>query len=132
MSTTQGRTTVTVLGKGRKTRTVVVPAFAAERCAKLGSPLFVTRTGRRLTPREAWETMRRLGNRAGIRKLHPHMLRHTAATIALMEGSNIQAVRAMLGHSSLGTTQRYVEAAGSLEQSPAYTLAAKIAPKETP
>lgn len=60
--------------------------------------------------------------------LHPHALRHTAASLALPTGTNVEAVRVMLGHSFLTTTQRYVKAAGALDGSPVYALAVLIAP----
>ncbi|MCA5894726.1 tyrosine-type recombinase/integrase [Isoptericola sp. NEAU-Y5] len=129
-----GRTLVTVCGKGNKTRTVVVPPLAVERCHAAADgrgddePVFVTRTGRPWSQREARYQMARLGRAAGLGDVHPHQLRHTAATLALTDGTNIEVVRDMLGHSSLATTQRYVAAAASVDRSPAYRLAEKIAP----
>ncbi|MGY5766689.1 tyrosine-type recombinase/integrase [Brachybacterium sp. DNPG3] len=61
----------------------------------------------------------------GVR-VHPHLLRHTAASLALATGADMEAVRAMLGHKSLATTQRYVRAASALDRSPAYALAAAL------
>ena len=40
------------------------------------------------------------------RRLHPHILRHTYATI-LMKYTNIRVVQTLLGHSKLGTTEIY-------------------------
>ena len=46
----------------------------------------------------------------GITKnVHPHTLRHTYATMYLKKGVNIESVRKTLGHSSLSTTQRYLQ-----------------------
>lgn len=51
----------------------------------------------------------RLGMIAGIdKRVHPHMLRHTAATVYLRRGANIETVRRILGHESLATTQKYL------------------------
>ncbi|BBJ29111.1 tyrosine-type recombinase/integrase [Athalassotoga saccharophila] len=51
-----------------------------------------------------------LAKRAGIRKpIHPHTLRHTAATLYLKNGTNIESIRRMLGHASLSTTQKYLQ-----------------------
>lgn len=125
-----GRVLATVNGKGERTRTVVVPPLAAERLAALApadssTPYFQTRTRRRWSQREARDALARLGNRIGV-QLHPHLLRHTAASLALATGADMEAVRTMLGHESLATTQRYVRAASAIDRSPAYALAAML------
>lgn len=127
-----GRVTATILGKGERVRTVVVPPLAVERLESIKpesgeKPIFRTRTGRTWGQREARDALSRVGRGIAI-DLHPHTLRHTAASLALAGGANIESVRSMLGHSSLTTTQRYVRAAGNLDASPAYALAAAIAP----
>ena len=51
-----------------------------------------------------------IAKKAGITKnIHPHTLRHTAATLYLKKGVNIESVRKTLGHSNLSTTQRYLQ-----------------------
>lgn len=125
-----GRVLATVIGKRERTHTVVVPPLAAERLAALApadssAPYFRNRTGRRWSQREARDALARLGDRVGIR-VHPHLLRHTAASLTLATGADMGAVRATLGHESLATTQRYVRAASALDRSPAYALAASL------
>ncbi|MGO1348902.1 MAG: tyrosine-type recombinase/integrase [Brevibacterium aurantiacum] len=127
-----GRVTTTITGKGGRVRTVVVPPLALERLDQIhpDSPtglFFVTRTGKAWTQREVRDSLTRLGRRHDLR-LNPHLLRHSAASISLARGANIEAVRDMLGHASLSTTQRYVRAAATLDGSPAYSLAAAVAP----
>jgi site-specific recombinase XerD len=128
-----GRTVATLTGKGERVRSVVVPPLAVERLVAIapeeGGYYFRTRTGKQWSADEVRDALARLGERIGMAGLHPHALRHTAASLALASGTNIEAVRAMLGHSSLTTTQRYVKAAGALDGSPAYALAGLIAPR---
>jgi integrase/recombinase XerD len=48
------------------------------------------------------------GKRAGVVRVHPHLLRHTFATDLLRETKNLSLVQKALGHSDIGTTQIYV------------------------
>ena len=50
----------------------------------------------------------RIGDRAGI-KVTPHALRRTFATLSLRAGMNLIQLQALLGHSSIDMTRRYVE-----------------------
>jgi len=60
----------------------------------------------------SYHTLRRLisniGSRSGI-PLHPHKLRHTAATIALKSGAELRVIQELLGHASPLTTARYAK-----------------------
>ena len=62
----------------------------------------------RLTPRSIQRIVKYYAMKAGIVKnVHPHTLRHSFATDLLINGADIRSVQAMLGHSSITTTQVY-------------------------
>lgn len=62
----------------------------------------------RITPRTIQRIVKHYAHKAGIVKdVHPHTLRHSFATDLLSNGADIRSVQAMLGHSSITTTQVY-------------------------
>ncbi|MDD5673316.1 MAG: tyrosine recombinase XerC [Chitinivibrionales bacterium] len=110
--------TVRVLGKGRKERVVPVTAVSLE-CIKAyllnrpgpagpEDPLFVNGRGARLSRRQIQRvTATQLANVSRQKKRSPHVLRHSFATHLMDNGADIRAVKELLGHSSLATTQIY-------------------------
>jgi integrase/recombinase XerC len=110
--------TLTVVGKGRKERSVpMLPLVAsalqdyADKIPFSGppsSPLFLSRRGKPMSPREAQALMQMLRGRLGLpEKATPHALRHSFATHILQGGADLRSVQELLGHSSLATTQIY-------------------------
>jgi integrase/recombinase XerC len=110
--------TLTILGKGRKERVVpVLPLLKSaidDYAAKIpftgppSAPLFLSRRGRAMSPREAQSLMQRLRGRLGLpERATPHALRHSFATHLLQGGGDLRSVQELLGHASLSTTQTY-------------------------
>lgn len=70
--------------------------------------LFLNRRGERLTRQWVWSLIKGYARAAGIDKsITPHTLRHSFATHMLRGGASLRHVQALLGHSSIGTTQVY-------------------------
>ena len=61
-----------------------------------------------------WQVVERLGQRIGIKGLHPHSLRHLLATRWVNKGLDVKKVQILLGHANIGTTMEYVDS--SFEQ----------------
>jgi integrase/recombinase XerC len=113
-----GRDQVTVLGKGRKTRTVPVirnVQAAIEAYLELcpftlppGGPLFVGARGGPLSPRIIQLAVERMRGALGLPDTAtPHALRHSFATHLLSRGGDLRTIQELLGHASLSTTQLY-------------------------
>jgi len=67
------------------------------------------RPGGRVSESYWRDAVKRYARRAGIeRRVHPHSLRHSFATEKLREGWDLESLRAILGHSSVATTQIYL------------------------
>jgi integrase/recombinase XerC len=110
---------VRVLGKGSKERIVPVTESAlralgryeprrAETTSRDEAALLVNPSGGRLSRRSIQGSVRGcLEHAAGARGLSTHALRHTFATHLMEAGADLLAVKELLGHVSLSTTQIY-------------------------
>jgi len=112
-------------GKGRKDRVSFIEAtttralkawLSMHPAPSPESFLFTDRHGRPLKPRHLIQILHRLSAKASLpthRRLHPHALRHFAATSWLRAGVGLEEVRRLLGHESLNTTLRYSSLVGA-------------------
>lgn len=112
----------TVRGKGSKVRLVFLSDTARHWLKKyldnrhdpnpylfIGlSKINASDSDKPITPRSVERLVTRYAKLAGImKKVTPHTLRHSYATDLLLNGADIRSVQAMLGHSSITTTQVY-------------------------
>ena len=69
---------------------------------------FVLTNGKRMYAKKVYEIVKRnLGKVATLKKRSPHVLRHTFATAMLNNQAELGAVKELLGHESLATTEIY-------------------------
>ena len=117
---------VRVRGKGKKERIVPVGQLASkaiqnylehrQRRQKTGDrsggsakqPLYVNRSGGRLTDRSIRRMILKYTHRIALNKeVSPHTFRHSFATHMLDRGADLRSVQELLGHENLSTTQIY-------------------------
>jgi len=113
--------TVTVTGKGNKTRIVPIGSHAINAIQiwlrqraliaieeQYAKALFVTQQGRRITPRAVQYRMKSWAIKQGVNSnIHPHILRHSFASHVLQSSQDLRAVQEMLGHANISSTQIY-------------------------
>ena len=111
---------VTVIGKGFKTRSILLPKSLWEELRGLrgdkgeNEPMFRSRKSSHdshLTRERVHQIVKAAAKRAGIdKKVSPHWLRHAHASHALERGAKIHLVAETLGHCSVAVTGRYLHA----------------------
>ena len=79
-----------------------------EACLKGTEAFFVRKDGKRMYPMQVYRLVRRnLSKVVALKKRSPHVLRHTFATAMLNGSAELRAVKELLGHESLATTEIY-------------------------
>jgi len=111
--------TIKVLGKRNKERVIPIPQSAVENIKKYtklrneqfnseNDKLFLTDAGKVLYPMFVQRLIKKsLSAVKTLSKKSPHILRHTFATHLLDKGADLNAVKDLLGHTSLAATQVY-------------------------
>jgi integrase/recombinase XerC len=111
-------TQLKVLGKGNKERIIPLDkklvdeliAYVNDKPAELAAVpnLFVNEKGKALYPKYVYNLVKsNLSAVTTIEKKSPHVLRHTFATHLSNNGADLNAIKELLGHSSLAATQVY-------------------------
>ncbi len=113
------RAQLKVLGKGKKERILpltkemveLIGSYREQKKRQFDSDqdwLLLTEAGKKLYPRYAWALVNKvLGEATTVQQKSPHVLRHSFATHLLNNGADLNAVKELLGHSSLAATQVY-------------------------
>lgn len=109
---------IKVTGKRNKQRLIplgaevkrVILDYQEERDVRIGcgdGHLFVKQDGEALYPMLLHRIVSKKLSDANLSKKSPHVLRHTFATTMLNHGAQLNAVKELLGHSSLASTEVY-------------------------
>lgn len=107
---------VKVMGKGGKARfspmgqtTVdVLKRYIKQRPSSATNALFINQNNTRISTRTVQNVVKKRALQVGVSiNVHPHMLRHAAATHFLQSSHDLRTVQEFLGHKSIKSTQVY-------------------------
>ena len=82
-------------------------ALAAHKHTRSEDLVFCDAEGQPLTAQRVRYALRAICKRAGLRRIGPHVMRHTFASHLVMRGVPLLVVQKLMGHSSIVATQRY-------------------------
>ena len=105
---------LTVLGKGGKTNTVLIPAHLWDELLTLGTsasddnPVFMSRNGKHLHPGHIRKTLKRIAIKAIGKGATPHFYRHSMASHGIQNGCPLHLIQKQLNHASLATSGKYL------------------------
>ena len=114
-------------GKGRRVRTVAIPAWVKQGIntwmtaagVEDGRLLrAVTKSGKvkeSMSGWAVWSVVEQSAKEIGIERFGAHDLRRTCAKLCRKNGGNIEQIKFLLGHSSIQTTERYLGSEQEIE-----------------
>lgn len=107
----RGKNEILVMGKGDIFRTVKITPYAVAFlnwvCSRRTGYVFNSERGQRHEPQNINAILKGVGLKTNLTFLHPHLLRHTYASILVWCGCDIAFVRDQLGHANIATTDIY-------------------------
>lgn len=111
-----------IMGKGGRERQVALhPRLQASlqtylwECSPVRPWLFTDPAGAPLDPDQARKIFKGVARGMGMTKrVTPHSLRHTYATLLLEAGTDLRVIQALLGHATIRSTERYLHVATHL------------------
>jgi len=105
---------LTVLGKGGKTNTVLIPAHLWNELLTLGTsisednPVFMSRNGKHIHPGHIRKIVKRIAIKAIGKGATPHFYRHSMASHGIQNGCPLHLIQRQLNHASIATTGKYL------------------------
>ena len=124
-----------LVGKGRRVRTVPVPAWVKmavndwTQAASLTTGKLLRSInksdklwGEGITAKVIWWVVLRYARKIGIQDLAPHDLRRTCAKLCRASGGELEQIQLLLGHASVQTTEQYLGTRQNLVEAVHYRL----------